>query len=103
MFETDTIKLSTGKEIYANRGFVGININAHKTDRDSVKEGGAKFEISEGYDGYIDLNKYDSSTNSYLPDFTHDELIELADIVINRWCEFILAVEAGRIPVKAST
>ncbi|MGA2412382.1 MAG: hypothetical protein ABSG46_18605 [Candidatus Binataceae bacterium] len=55
----DTIRLSTGTEIYANRGFVGISEN---------------MELSEGYDGCIDADH-----------LTLEERHELADYMISLW------------------
>jgi hypothetical protein len=63
------IKLSTGKEVYANRGILGINPECD--------------EVTEGYDGGV-------CTVDDLPRFhiTNEEKIELADIAIERWMKF---------------
>jgi len=61
----DSIILSTGKVINANRGIVGINPD---------------LDISEGYDGTLDEED--------LPDderLTDDERLELANYVISLW------------------
>ena len=55
----DMIRLSTGREIYANCGFLGISEN---------------MELSEGYDGTIDTG-----------DLSTAEKHELANYVIGLW------------------
>lgn len=62
-YKDDTITFSTGTEVYANRGFVGINL-----DRNS---------ICEGLDGGIDKEE-----------LTTEERCELADHMIGRWIDF---------------
>ena len=70
------MKLSTGKEIYANREIIGID---------------DELNIFEGYDGIV-----------YMPDFYWDEsespltdaeCVELANRVIERWKQFRLKHE----------
>ena len=56
----DDYKLSTGKELSANRGIIGID---------------PLLNISEGYDGEID--------DDYL--LTKEEKIEVADYMISLW------------------
>ena len=60
--EQDTLVFSTGKEIYANHGIVGIN---------------PSLGIFEGYDDDL-----------YPESFTKDEKIELADYMIGLWKKF---------------
>ena len=44
-------RLSTGREVYAHRGLIGISVSDQDSDEDSHG-----FEISEGYDGHLDVN-----------------------------------------------
>ena len=67
----DSVIFSTGKELYANCGVIGIS---------------PKLEISKGWDGgffnprsYVNLDDYT---------LTPVERIELADYMIARWKEF---------------
>ena len=80
MDERDTIKFqTTGKEIYANLGIVGISPD---------------LEIHYGYDGDI---MYDFGPNDYVKEngLSHVEAIELGIMMVERWTQFILrAAEA---------
>lgn len=70
----DCIKLKSGREIYANNGIVGID---------------AGLELYEGYDGGIDLDDCPSP-------LSHEEKLEFADIMIDRWMRFKAALEEGK-------
>lgn len=76
------IKLKSGKEISVNNGILGIEPKAMK--------------IYGGYDGEIFLTEwvYDDR-----PVYTRDELIEIADMAIERWQVFKQYVALGFIPV----
>jgi len=60
--------LSTGKEFNANRHIVGIS---PEDDRSY------DFTLYEGYDGDL-----------YIEEFTNDELIEIADYIIDLWNDY---------------
>lgn len=65
-------RLSTGREIRANKGFVGIN------DR---------LEVAEGYDGPIEgLRNIDGPQDTW----SESERAELADYMIDLWQRFKL-------------
>lgn len=93
----DNIKLKSGKIISPNRNFLGItrafNYDTRKFD--------GEWEISEGYDNELWLEEYDNN-DKYIPVFTQSELIEIADIMIERWNEFkrdvLFRVEKRAIP-----
>lgn len=65
---SDEIVFSSGKSIYANNNIVGID---------------AELEISEGYDGSIFIEGHNGEEL-----LTKPELIELADMMIDRWQRF---------------
>lgn len=72
----DTFTLSSGREVYANQGFLGI----------APPEPGKFVEIREGYDGLL----YDPNNND-LPDadpWTKEEREELAEFAIALWRAF---------------
>lgn len=75
------IKLSTGKEIYANKRLISIRF----TD---------EWEMYEGYDGNI----YFTSGENSFPLFTQEELLELAQMMINQWKLFSIDIINGKIP-----
>ena len=66
IIKSDYVIFSTGKEVYANRGIIGLS---------PKDEGG--WEVSEGYDGGIDHEK-----------LTKNECTELADFMIALWQQF---------------
>lgn len=86
-----TIKLKSGKDVYANKGLISI---PSRMDT-------AYPCLYEGYDGDIPLTRFDDETDEQLPTFTFMELLEIADIMIGRWTEFKHAVEGKYIPFKA--
>ena len=57
---------STGKEVYANNGIIGL-----------CEPGKWGWDVTEGYDGGIDMD-----------DFTKEEKIELADYMLSLWQRF---------------
>lgn len=71
---SDNLKLKTGREVYANRGLIGIN---------------AELEVAEGYDGVPDganfPQEWDDEDYQY---WSVEERVELADIMIARWQAF---------------
>ena len=73
------IKLPSGKEIYANHGILGITPKGHEVNG---------CILTNGYDSPIDLNEWNDEANDYIPAFTANELIDLANIAIARWIEF---------------
>lgn len=64
--DRDNLIFSTGKFRYANNGIIGLS----EPDEDG-------WEVTEGYDGGIDIN-----------DLTKEEKVELADYMINLWQRF---------------
>jgi hypothetical protein len=74
----NTYTLSTGRRFYSNRGIVGIDPEGR--------------EISEGYDGGIELVRdWDEQFQPWTP----AERAELADDMIRRWTVFKDARPAG--------
>lgn len=74
---SDTYRLSTGREFYANCGLIGIG------DQESGYQSNV-FEISEGYDGHVDTDTW-----------TMAEKVELADYMIAQWAKFKLAAQSS--------
>jgi hypothetical protein len=68
----DDIKLPSGSEIYANRGFIGIN---------------ADLELSQGYDGEVYIPTPDWDDYSTVK-FDAKDARDLADIMIALWVAF---------------
>ena len=65
----DTYLLSSGREVDANRGLIGL-----------ASDGGG-FEVSGGYDQMILIDDYEEP-------WTPEECAELADFMIERWRAF---------------
>jgi len=85
-------RLSTGREVYAHRGLIGISVSDRDSDEDSHG-----FEISEGYDGHLDVNgHYDYVSNGVVEAWTEAEKLELADFMIQQWQAFREKVTALR-------
>lgn len=80
----DRITLSTGREIYACLGTVGL------------REVDGKIELTEGFDGklhsdlewYTDEEKAQLDEEDRLDFLTPQERVEIADYMIARWQEF---------------
>lgn len=66
----DTYKLSTGRTFYANNHVIGIDPDGR---------------VSEGYDGDVNFDKYDSENDTYVNDWTLAEKLELARFMVNLW------------------
>lgn len=88
MSDDDMITLPSGRKFYAHCGLVGINLT------------GRGFEISEGYDGHIDMVRYNDEIHDYKLEWSKEEMMELADLVINRWISFREAVYQDKINVE---
>lgn len=69
----DNLKLKSGRELYANLGFIAIN---------------EKLDIAEGYDGGLPLAPNHSDYEFDEDKLTKEEALELADIMIDRWNRF---------------
>lgn len=69
----DKIVLKSGFELYANCGFVSIN---------------EKLEIAEGYDGGFPLAQYEEYYDPDYPGPSKEDMLELADLIIERWNKF---------------
>jgi hypothetical protein len=78
----DCFVLSTGKEIQAHQGIIGIN---PLTDR-----------IYHGYDGYIDRLEYDSDVDDEVNQLLPEERIEIAEYTINLWQEYIKKIKEAK-------
>jgi len=66
IIKRDDVIFSSGKVVYANRGIIGLSM-----------PGEYGWEISEGYDGRIDIDE-----------LSKQERIELADYMITLWQRF---------------
>lgn len=74
---SDTLKLKSGRELYANRGLISIN---------------EELEISEGYDGGLPAPP-NSENYKYDEDgLSKEDALDLADILIDRWKRFKIEV-----------
>lgn len=91
----DHVRLKT-RAIYANRSMVSIT-----KDNSSHYEDSNHWAIGEGYDGEIRFLEWNDKIDDYSPDFTKEELIELAEVIIARWNEFIDDVKNGKVKVKS--
>lgn len=71
----DQLVFSTGKELYVNRGIVGLSLTEFEDDRES---------LFHGYDGGCSLpsDKWDENRLIAV------ECVELADEMLKRWQEF---------------
>ncbi len=76
IIEDGNITLSTGKELSANLGIIGL-----------APKGKDGWEISEGYDAGMWSEWYEAKTSNG-KDLTKHELIEIADYMIALWGEF---------------
>ena len=76
------ITLKSGKQIWARMGLITIQ-----------KHQDGKFELYEGCDRFIPL--FD---NQEKPIYTKDDLIELAEMMINQWQEYRFAIANGDVP-----
>lgn len=78
---SDNLKLSNGKEVYANCGIVGL---APKPENDEI------WMPSEGYDGGFPTPTfspfYEAGESS--AEITKFEMLEVCDIMITRWKEY---------------
>ena len=63
IIENDTVTFSTGRQVYANGGIIGLAPN---------------LEVTEGYDGDIAFEQFSS-----------EECIELAEYMIGQWQRFL--------------
>jgi hypothetical protein len=82
-----SFKLSTGKEVDANCGIIGLGP-------------APEYTIGEGYDGHLekygDRKGWDDEAKPTDPySYTREEQIEIADIMIARWQEFKLSVASA--------
>lgn len=84
------IKLKSGKEFYASNGILGIGPNVM-----SVLKEGENEIIAYGYDGFVYVSNIDGE-----PEFTQNELIEIAEIAIERWTMFKKQVALGFIQTR---
>jgi len=74
----DGFVLSTGREIYANNCILGLA---------PVHDGNESLCISEGYDGGV-YSDHDSQWRDKEDLLTNDELIEIAEYMIQQWINF---------------
>lgn len=79
--DRDTYVLSTGREIKANHGLIGIA----RIYGDSPDETFAAFELGKGYDGHLDEVSDRARTTDRVQPFTPAERVELADFMIAQW------------------
>lgn len=73
----DKAIFTTGKEVYANCGTIGLSPHGEGGDGDIIDDG---WQVSEGYDG--GFGGYCSEG------LTNQERVELADYMISLWEEF---------------
>jgi hypothetical protein len=69
----ETFTFSSGKEIAANKGIVGINPD---------------LEIYDGYDGQIEVFAYSFEKDSMEPTLTPEEALELSRFMVELWQGF---------------
>ena len=75
--DDDVLTFSTGKQMPANRGIVGLCISDGSDDR---------LRVYEGYDGTLRMPEDDRSTPERR--LTPAECVELADKMLEQWAEF---------------
>lgn len=80
---SDNIKLKSGYELYANCGFVGIN---------------EELNVAEGYDGSLPEPSYGEFYDKDYPGPSKADMLELCDILIDRWTRLRAKIEAIPCP-----
>src|SRR4029450_5769284 len=79
--DRDTYALSTGREIIATHGIIGIA----RIYGESGEETFESFEITEGFGGHLDEIGERASRRKGDTPFTPAERVELADFMIAQW------------------
>lgn len=75
----DFIKLKSGFELYANRGFININDN---------------LDVAQGWDSGFPLPVYAEFYDKAYPGPSKEDMLELCDIGIDRWTRLKAKIEA---------
>ena len=83
--ENNEYILSTKKIIYANKGLISLN------------KGRGEWELFEGYDAPLYITDTKNSGERE-PNYTIQELIEIAIYQRNLWNEFITDIKDGLVP-----
>jgi hypothetical protein len=81
----DSLKLKSGREIYANHGIIGL-----APDDDEY------FDLTEGYDSQISTGDWDD--NGKYTQWPKEDIVEICDIMIERWTKFKEKVQNGLRP-----
>lgn len=82
---SDHIRLSTGREFYANLTILGLPWNPDRAD-----------ELTYGYDGYVGEDAPDPPDGwRVTPEFTPEERREIAEHMIARWLEWAASPLGG--------
>jgi hypothetical protein len=82
--DRDTYVLSTGREIRANHGLIGIAHVYGEFSEDTFES----FEISEGYSGHLDdVGEQGDGDGRARNPFTPAERVELAEFMIAQWSD----------------
>lgn len=71
--EGDYLILSSGRRLYANGGILGMSEN-----------GAGRLEVTEGYDGVLDMPDY----NDYTTSLSLAEQLEVAEYAIGLWRQY---------------
>jgi hypothetical protein len=83
--DRDTIRLKSGRTVYANCGILGLRING---TFEVCEASGYSPPVSHGYDGDVNWPIRDWMDTDPQSDLTADDMIEIADRMIARWTEF---------------
>jgi hypothetical protein len=99
--DRDTYVLSTGRQIRANHGLIGIA----RAYGDASEETFESFEISEGYNSHLDEVGVDGrgSDGRVRNSFTPAERVELAEFMIAQWSDLKRHAAAAIGPARKVT
>src|SRR4030095_17172891 len=97
--DRDTYALSTGREIIATHGIIGIA----RIYGESGEETFESFEITEGFGGHLDEIGERASRRKGDTPFTPAERVELADFMIAQWQDLKRHAAAAIGPPRRGT
>lgn len=97
--DRDTYVMSTGREIRASHGIVGIARGFGGRSDETF----ATFEIAGGYDSHLEAMKDGDSAGNPATRFTPAERVELADFMITQWQDLKRHAAAAIGPTRRVT
>src|SRR5262245_55255752 len=97
--DRDTYELSTGREIIATHGIIGIA----RIYGEAVDETFESFEITEGFGGHLDEIGEGAVRRGHQAPFSPAERVELADFMIAQWQDLKRHAAAAIGPARRVT